>query len=81
MIVSQAARGQSSGRKSLSGEVPAGCSAFCEDGTRNAEPHIDDGQVSAHTTDRKMGQWVMRALHRHRRRGLQLQTRRFPFSL
>jgi hypothetical protein len=59
---------------------PEFCFAFLEDGTRNAEPHIGDGETSVHTTDRMMRPVVvMHAAHRRRRRGLWLQTRRFHF--
>jgi hypothetical protein len=48
-------------------------------GTRNAEPHIAVFEASARTTDDKISAVVeMRGSHRHRRRGLRLQTRRLP---
>lgn len=70
----QATRGQSDGRNPLSRQVPAGYSAFSENGTRNAEPHILEASVT--TIGAIISRVMMHATHRRSRRGLRLQTRR-----
>lgn len=53
VVFSQATRGQSSGRKSLSGKDPAGYSAFLVDRKRtNAGPHIAAPKPSVGATGR-----------------------------
>lgn len=80
-VFPQAARGQSGGRNPFRGKFPPGAARFLN-GTRNVEPHIAVIEAGARTTGDIMGAWVeMHARHRHRRRGLRLQTRRHTLML